>query len=188
MNSNEFQEHTEQVERLVEQVSAIQDDDARTTALDLLRALMDLHGAGLTRIVELLGESEAGKKSLARVGQDPLVCGLMVLYGIHPVSLEDRIKNAVDKARPLVQKHGGTVELLDVSDGLVRVSISSTGNGCHSSPDALKQIVEQSIREAAPEVVEVTADGVTASASAFLPLNMIQPAIQEEKHYEKSTA
>jgi len=187
-NNNDFQAHTQQVERLVEQATALQDDDARATALDLLQATMDLHGAGLARIVELLGESEAGRKTLARLGEDPMVCGLMVLYGIHPVCLEDRIKNAVEKARLQVQKQGGKVELLEVSDGLVRVSISSTSNGCHSSPDALKQLVEQAIREAAPEIIEVVADGVASSNSAFLPINMIQPAMKEEKNYEESPA
>ncbi len=189
MNSNEFQAHTEQIERLVERVSSLSDSDARTLALDLVQALMDLHGAGLSRMVELLGDSgEAGKKSLATLGDDPVVCGLMVLYGIHPVELRDRVNGAVEKVRPQVQKQGGTVELLEVSEGLVRVSISSSSNGCHSSPDALKQLVEQAIREAAPEVIEVVADGVASSHSAFLPVNMIQPAMKEEKSYEESPA
>ena len=62
MDSNEFQAHTEQIERLVERVSALRDDDARATALDLLQAVMDLHGAGVSRIVEMLGDSgEAGR-------------------------------------------------------------------------------------------------------------------------------
>jgi Fe-S cluster biogenesis protein NfuA len=189
MNSNEFQEHTEQIERLVAQVSSLQDSEARTMALDLVQALMDLHGAGLSRIVELLGESgEAGRKSLTNLGADPVVCGLMVLYGIHPVELRDRVNAAIEKVRPHVHKQGGKVELLDVSDGLVRVSISSSSNGCHSSPDALKQIVEQAIREVAPEVIEVVAEGVASSSSAFLPINMIQPAVKEEKSYEESPA
>jgi Fe-S cluster biogenesis protein NfuA len=189
MDSNEFQAHTEQIERLVEQVSALADDDARTMALDLLQALMDLHGAGLSRIVEVLGESgEAGRKSLAKLGEDPLVCGLMVLYGVHPAGLEDRVRGAVEKVRPQVSKQGGTVELFGVSDSLVRVSIHSSSNGCHSSPDALKLIVEQAIREAAPEVTEVVADGVVSSTSTFLPLNSIQPAAKEEKRYEESPA
>ncbi len=189
MNSNEFQAHTEQIERLVEQVTALPDSDARTVALDLVQALMDLHGAGISRIVELLGESsEAGRKSLTKLAGDPLVCGLFVLYGVHPVGLADRVNGAIDKARLQVQKQGGKVELLEVSDGLVRVSISSSSNGCHSSPDALKQIVEQAIREAAPEVIEVVADGVASTSSAFLPIDMIQPAVREEKSYEKSPA
>ena len=189
MDSNEFQAQTEQIERLVEQVSSLADNDARTMALDLVQALMDLHGAGLSRIVELLGNSgEPGRKSLTKLGGDPLVCGLMVLYGIHPVELRDRVKDAIERSRAQVAKQGGTVELLEVSDGLVRVSISSTSNGCHSSPDALKQLVEQAIREAAPEIIEVVADGVASSNSAFLPINMIQPAMKEEKNYEESPA
>lgn len=189
INSSEFQAHTEQIERLVEQVSALPDAEARTMALNLVQALMDLHGAGLSRITELLGESgEAGRKALAKLGADPVVCGLLVLYGIHPVELRDRVTGAVEKVRPQVQKQSGNVELLEVSDGLVRVSISSTGDGCHSSLDALKQIVEQAIREAAPEIVEVAADGVASSNSAFLPVSMIQPAIKEEKRYEESPA
>ena len=121
-------------------------------------------------------------------GKTPLVCGLMVLYGVHPVALEDRVKGAIEKVRPHVNKQGGTVELLEVGDGLVRVSIHSSGNGCHSSPDALKLIVEQTIREAAPEVTEVVADGVPASSSGFVPLTQVQPAMKEEKSYEESPA
>jgi Fe-S cluster biogenesis protein NfuA len=189
MNSNEFQAHTEQIERLVEQVSSLADSEARSLALGLVQALMDLHGAGLSRMVELLGDSgETGRKSLIKLGADPVVCGLMVLYGIHPVEFRDRVNTAIEEVRPHVQKQGGKVELLEVSDGVVRVSISSSSNGCHSSPDALKQLVEQAIREAAPEVIEVVADGVASSNSAFLPVNMIQPAMKEEKSYEKSPA
>jgi Fe-S cluster biogenesis protein NfuA len=176
MNNGEFQAHAEQIERMVERVNQIPEEDARTAALELMQSLMDLHGAGLARIVEVLSESgDAGRNSLAHLGSDPLLCGLMVLYGVHPLSLDERVRRAIEKVRPQVQKQGGSVELLDVNDSLVRVSISSTGNGCHSSPDALKSAVEQAIREAAPEVIEFVAEGVASSAAGFIPVNMIQP-------------
>lgn len=176
MNSGEFQAHAEQIERMVESVNELQDEDARTAALELMQSLMDLHGAALARIIEVLSESgDAGRNSLAALGSDPLLCGLMVLYGVHPLSLEERVARALKKVRPQVQKQGGTVELLDVNDSQVRVSISSTGNGCHSSPDALKSAVEQAIREAAPEVIEFVAEGVASSGAGFIPVNMIQP-------------
>jgi Fe-S cluster biogenesis protein NfuA len=189
LNSNEFQAQTQQIERLVEQVSAFPDGEMRTAALDLVQALMDLHGAGISRIVELLSESgETGRKSLNSLASDSLVCGLLVLYGVHPVALSDRVNAAIEKARPQIQKQGGTVELLGVNEGQVRLSITSSGSGCHSSPDSLKEAVEQAIREAAPEIVEVIAEGVSSSSSAFLPVNMIQPAMKEEQRYEKSSA
>ena len=187
MNNGEFQAHTEQIERLVQRVSGLADDDARNTALELLQSLMDLHGAALSRVVEVLTESgDAGRNSLAKLGNDPLICGLLVLYGIHPVSLEDRVARAIEKVAPQLRKHGGTVELLGVADTVVRVKLQTSGNGCGSSPDALKSTVEQAILEAAPDVVQVVAEGMPSSA--FVPLNMIQPAAKEEKKYEESAA
>jgi Fe-S cluster biogenesis protein NfuA len=187
MNNGEFQAHTEQVERLVQRVNGLADDDARGTALELLQSLMDLHGAVMSRIVEVLSDSgDAGRNALAKLGNDPLVTGLLVLYGVHPVPLEDRVARAIEKVGPQLRKQSGTVELLGVAEAMVRVKIQSSGNGCGSSPDALKQMVEQAILEAAPDVVQVVAEG--APSSGFVPLNMVQPAGKEGKKYEESAA
>jgi Fe-S cluster biogenesis protein NfuA len=180
MTSSEFQAYAEKIERAVQRVNALQPEDSRTAALELMQSLMDLHGTALARIVEVLSDAgDAGRNSLANLGSDPLLCGLMVLYGVHPLSLEQRVQRAIDKVRPQVQKQGGRVELLDVNDSQVRVSISSSGNGCHSSPDALKSAVEQAVREAAPEVIDFVAEGVASSAAGFIPVNMIQPVKED---------
>jgi Fe-S cluster biogenesis protein NfuA len=180
MTNSEFQAHAEQIERRVQRVNDLPNEGARTAALELMQSLMDLHGEAMARIVEVLCDSgDAGRNTLALLGSDPLLCGLMVLYGVHPLSLEERVARAIDKVRPQVQKQGGKVELLDVSDSLVRVSISSSGNGCHSSPDALKTAVEQVVREAAPEVIDFVAEGVASSAAGFVPLSTIQPVMKD---------
>jgi Fe-S cluster biogenesis protein NfuA len=117
-----------------------------------------------------------------------MVCGLLVLYGVHPVAMEDRITRAVEKAAPQLRKHGGSAELLGIADAVVRVKIQSSGHGCGSSPDALKSTVEQAILEAAPEVLEVVVEGVPSTSTGFVPLNLIQPAAKEETKYEESAA
>src|ERR1700681_1444430 len=89
LGNREFQAHTERIERLVQQASGLADAGARTTSLELLQSVMDLHGAVVSRIVELLDSSETGRASLARLGSDPLICGLLVLYGVHPVALPE---------------------------------------------------------------------------------------------------
>jgi Fe-S cluster biogenesis protein NfuA len=188
MNNGEFQAHAEKVEQLVQRANALPDADARATALELLQSLMDLHGAVLSRLVEVLATSgEAGRVSLAKLGSDPLVCGLLVLYGVHPVALEERVTRAVEKARQQLRKQGGSVALIGIANLVVRVKIQSSGHGCNSSADALKVTVDQAILEAAPEVVEVVADGGSTSAPGFVPLNMIQP-VKKEKEYEESAA
>ena len=188
LGSREFQSHTERIEQMVERVSELADAGARATALELLQAVMDLHGAAFSRIVEVLDASESGRASLARLGSDPLICGMLVLYGVHPLALEERIAGAVASAAPQLRKKGGTAELLGIDDTTVRVRIQSSGHGCGSSVDALKETVEQAIREAAPEVVGVVVEGVPSTASGFVPLNLIQPATREEKNYEESAA
>ncbi len=186
--SSEFQAHTERIEEMVQRVSGLADDAARTCALELLQSIMDLHGAVVSRLVEVLNASEAGRASLAKLGCDPLVCGLLVLYGVHPVALEDRVARAVENAAPQLRKHGGSAELMAVADAVVRVKIQSSGHGCGSSADALKSTLEQAILEAAPEVVQVVAEGMPSTAG-FVPLNLIQPAMKkEEKSYEESAA
>ena len=189
MNSRAFQAHAEAIERLVEHVNALSDEDARTAALELLQSLMDLHGAVVSRMVEVLANSgEAGRAALAKLGSDPLITGLLVLYGVHPVAFEDRVGRAIEKVSQKLQKQSASVELVAIAETAVTVKIHSSGHGCGSSPEALKRVVEQAIMEAAPEVVDVIAEGATSSASAFVPLNMIQPATKEESKYEESAA
>lgn len=188
MNNSEFQERTEHISQLVERVNEIADVDARTTALELLQSVMDLHGAGLSRAVEVLADSgESGRNSLAKLSADPLLCGLMVLYGIHPVPLKERVSRAVEELAPQLRKRSATAELVAVDDVVVRVKATTGGSGCGASADEVKQMVEQAILEAAPEV-EILLEGLSSSEAGFVPLSMIQPSLKEEKSYEESTA
>lgn len=187
--NSEFQAHTERIEQLVERVSGLADEAARTTALELLQSIMDLHGAVISRIVEVLNSTESGRASLVKLSLDPLICGLLVLYGVHPVALEDRVARAVENVLPQLRKHGGTAELIVIAEDVARVKIQSSGHGCGSSVDALKGTVEQAILEAAPELVQVVVEGTpSSSATGFVPLTLVQPATKEEKTYEKSAA
>jgi hypothetical protein len=187
MNNGEFQAQTQRIEQLVQRAWALQDTEARNTALELMQALMDLHGSVMARIIELLSESgDAGRNSLARLGSDPLVCGLLVLYGIHPVPLEDRVKRAIEKIGPELRKQAASIKFLSVADCVVRVKIETQSHGFASSPEKLKLALEHAILEAAPEVIEIVTEGLPLSG--FIPLAMIQPATGEETFYEKSTA
>ncbi|HVP64071.1 MAG TPA: NifU family protein [candidate division Zixibacteria bacterium] len=185
----EFQQRTEEIDRLVQHVNELADGDARTTALELLQAVMDLHGAGFARMIEVLREcGDAGQTALKKLGADPLLCGLMVLYEVHPFTMEERVATAVEMIRPRLRKHEAQIELLGVCDGVVRVEIHASGHGCHSSPDAVREQVEQAILEAAPETTQIVVEGIPIAAGGFVPINMVQPALKEERRYEKSSA
>jgi Fe-S cluster biogenesis protein NfuA len=193
MENAEFQQHAQKVEQLVQRVTALSDEGARSTALELMQGLMDLHGSAITRIVEILADSgESGHSSLEKLGRDPLVCGLLVLYGVHPVPFETRVADALDRIAPKLRKQSGSAELLGIGETSVRIAVQGSGTGCHSSPDALKEMVEQAIREIAPEVTELVIETPASVQSGFVPLNVLQPAThrgeERRKEYEESTA
>jgi Fe-S cluster biogenesis protein NfuA len=188
MNNGEFQTRTQQIERLLEQINTLDDESARLTAVELMQTLMDLHGAALCRIVEMLSNSgESNRSALRKISDDPLVCGLLVLYGIHPLSPQERVVRAVERIKPQLQKLGSTLELTTIDDNVVHLKLLGTRLDVHSATSA-RAMIEQAVRESVPEVAEVAIDGVPDSG--FVPLTMIQPAISttEEKQYEESTA
>jgi Fe-S cluster biogenesis protein NfuA len=61
--------------------------------------------------------------------------------------------------RPHLDSHGGNVELLSITDGVVRLRLEGTCRGCPSSAETLKLAIESAIYSAAPDVVSIEAEG-----------------------------
>ncbi|MCL6621937.1 MAG: NifU family protein [Syntrophobacterales bacterium] len=83
----------------------------------------------------------------------------IITIGRHCV--EDVIKRGVEmaiaKIRPFLQRDGGDIELVDVSDGIVKVRLTGACKGCPMSQMTLKQGVEKAIMREVPGVTEVQA-------------------------------
>ncbi|MCM3872187.1 MAG: NifU family protein [Pyrinomonadaceae bacterium] len=157
----------EQIEGLVRKIENLSDDEARASALALVQALMEFHGAGIERMMEIVAESrEAGDAIFDRFGADDLVGSLLLLYGQHPLTLETRVTQALDKVRPYLDSHGGNVELLGITDGVVQLRMQGSCKSCPSSSMTLKLAIEEAIYAAAPDVVGIEAEGVTEQTSA----------------------
>lgn len=145
--------HIDQIEKLIEKLDQLQDAEARTTALALVQSLMDMHAEAFDRVLELCGSRSVVEKLAA----DELVGSLLLLYGLHPEPVENRVEAALEKVRPYIHSHGGKVTLLRVDDGIVHLRLDGTCEDCPASALTLKTSVEEAIFEAAPEVREVRA-------------------------------
>ena len=151
----------EVVDDLVRTLETTADADARSAAQDLVKAVMDLNAAGLTRILQMAQRSgEAGRRLADQFTEDGLVASLLLLYGLHPKDLETRVRGALDKTRPYLKSHGGNVELVEIdAAGTVRLRLQGSCHGCPSSAMTLKNAIEQAIHEAAPDVTAIVVDG-----------------------------
>ncbi|MFH1645128.1 MAG: NifU family protein [Candidatus Omnitrophota bacterium] len=72
--------------------------------------------------------------------------------------MREKIEAALDMIRPALQRDGGNVELVDVTDdGIVKVKLTGACSGCPMSQMTLKMGVEKVIKDHVPEVKEVVA-------------------------------
>jgi Fe-S cluster biogenesis protein NfuA len=173
LKTSEVQRQTGRIEGLVRKLESAADPDLLTTAQELVRSLMELYGAGLERITEIVfAKGEAGREILDQFGRDELVGNLLAANGLHPLDLEARVRRAVDKLRTKA-----TVESLSVEQGVIglRLRLRATGSGCGSGAATLKAAVEEAIYEAAPDLVRLEIEGIeeTGAASGFVPLEKL---------------
>jgi Fe-S cluster biogenesis protein NfuA/nitrite reductase/ring-hydroxylating ferredoxin subunit len=172
LEQKDFVSRMQQVEGLIRKIENVPDAQARASALELVQSLMDFHGAGLDRLMEIVAEAgEAGYAIFDNFARDDLVGSLLLLYGLHPVPLEMRVTQALDKVRPYLDSHGGNVELLGITDDVVRLRLQGSCKSCPSSSMTLKLAIEEAIYAAAPDVVAIEAEGVAEKA---VPTGFVQ--------------
>jgi Fe-S cluster biogenesis protein NfuA/nitrite reductase/ring-hydroxylating ferredoxin subunit len=124
--------------------------------------LVDLYGGALERILVIVDEGGEPVWGLFdRFTGDELVRTLLILHGLHPSDLDTRIREAIEKVRPYLKSHGGGVEVLGIDDeGVLMLRLQGSCEGCPSSTLTVKLALERAIREAAPEITAVKAEGV----------------------------
>jgi Fe-S cluster biogenesis protein NfuA/nitrite reductase/ring-hydroxylating ferredoxin subunit len=172
LEEKEFQRRIQKIEGLVRTLESVADPRVRASAQDLVRSLMDLHGAGLDRLLSIVaGAGEPGRAIFDDLARDDLVSKLLLLYGLHPVDLETRVAQALETVRPYLRSHGGGVELLSASEGAVRLRFSGSCHGCASSAMTLKLAIEDAIYAAAPDVESLEVEGVVESTK---PTGLVQ--------------
>ena len=138
---------------------------------EVIGLLVELYGAGLERILEVVNEdAEAAAPLLKRFTDDKFIESLLVLHGIHPIDVDTRIEAALDQARPYLGSHAGGVEYLGVDDdGVAHLKLEGSCHGCPSSTVTVKLTLEQAIAEAAPEVIRVQVEGVAEAPTGPSP-------------------
>ena len=155
-----------EVEELLDRVEAFPEPQ-RAVATELVQALLDMYGEGLAKIVA------AGPVPV----EDELVAHLLLLHGLHPVPVAERVTGALDSVRPYLAAHGGGVELLGVDEGVVRLRLEGACHGCPSSALTLRAAVEDAVMKAAPDVERIEADGVV-DAPPLLQIEIACPVPQ----------
>jgi len=143
-----------------------------------VQSLFDLHGAALEKALDIVAEAgEPGMNIIDRLGRDSLVRSVLILYGLHPEDLERRVVKAVDRIRPQLRKQGCEIELLGVSDGVIRLCVDTGSHCCGSTAKTIQATLEGAMYDAAPDLTSLVIEGLeTKPSSGFVGLDKLMSA------------
>jgi Fe-S cluster biogenesis protein NfuA/nitrite reductase/ring-hydroxylating ferredoxin subunit len=159
----------EKVDALLTQIGEQGGGQAAATADELVRVLVEYYGGGLERVVELLGA-----ESTFALTKDPYVESLLVLHGLHPLGIDERIEQALDRVRPYLGSHAGGVAYLGVDDDdTAHLRLDGSCNGCPSSTVTVRMTIEEAVLAAAPELAGIEVEGaVEEDAKPLLQIGL----------------
>ena len=155
----------ERVEVLLSELRSQAGPQVAATAEELVSCLVELYGAGLARITEIVGEDESGPKLMDKLVADPLVESLLLVHDLHPLDTSARVRRAVEEVLPQLGSHAGNVEYLGLDEaGVLRLRLEQSG----CSADTVRDLIEKAVAGAAPEAAGVAIEMVQPPAEPTL--------------------
>lgn len=67
----------------------------------------------------------------------------------------EQVETVLDTIRPALMADGGNVELVDVTDGIVKLRLQGACHGCPMSQMTLRMGIERELRKHFPEIQQV---------------------------------
>jgi Fe-S cluster biogenesis protein NfuA len=147
---------------LLEQLEQIPGRTAET-ALEAVALLTEVYGEALARMVDRMAAGDP--EAIRSLAADELLGHLLILHGLHPASVEERVTQALEEVRPYVRSHGGDVELVAVEGSVARVRLTGSCQGCPSSSATLELAVKQAVLAAVAEISDVISDAVAGNGN-----------------------
>ena len=174
-HEKDFQARVLGIGGLLHELETIVDPAARATARQLVQLLMELHGAALERMLEIVFDSgAAGQPLIETLGEDPLVSSLLVLYGLHPHDLSTRVERKLHQLRAPLNKMGARAELIELAGADVRVHAVVEGHACGSTAASVQSLLERELFECAPDINSLVIEGLEKpAASGFVALDTL---------------
>jgi hypothetical protein len=142
----------QRIEYLLERLGSLPDRRPLEWAESLVRTLTDLYGEGLRRTL-----AAAPPGLLQTVAGDELVSALLVLHGLHPESLRQRVDDALATLPRLLGVEDARVVEADEADGRVQIRVL-LAPGARRNRDAVEKLVRETVEKAAPDALSVVID------------------------------
>jgi Fe-S cluster biogenesis protein NfuA len=146
----EFAEILPLIGELAERLAEHDDKDVADTATEMLDWIDVFHANGVGRLVEMIREWR-GEILLEAVAADPVAGVLLQAYGLgDDIDLDAArvsVQAALAEVRPYLHSHGGDMEVVHIEDGVVRLKLHGSCDGCTASDATIIEQVEAAMKE-----------------------------------------
>lgn len=119
------------------------------------RAIETLHGEALRRLVRALRSDEAGAAKLRDAADDEVVYAVLRRHDIIKPSLDERVRKALQKIRPLLATHGGDVEVIGIEPPRLLMRFLGACDACPAQSFTLKSVIASALKLDCPEIKEI---------------------------------
>jgi Fe-S cluster biogenesis protein NfuA/nitrite reductase/ring-hydroxylating ferredoxin subunit len=164
--SIELNQHGKRVQELIAEIDDVTDANTRELLQECMQEVLAFYGLGLSRVLEVAKSVSGGQDVYDKLVHDGIVRGLLLIHGLHPVPLEARLREALEKVRPYMESHGGNVELLSLDSDVAHLRLVGHCKSCPSSAVTLELALKQAIEEACPDLLSFECEGVAEAAKS----------------------
>jgi len=186
-HTNDLAREGQRIQQVVEKIGTLRDPATQKMLQETLESVLTFYGHGLERILELIDNAGPdGEKVRDVLIHDPGVRGLLLIHGLHPVPLEQRLAEALDKVRPYMESHGGNVELVSLENDFAKLRLQGHCKTCPSSTVTLELAVRAAIEEACPDLAGFEVEGAT-NADPAKSFNHVPSAAPEWTRIESAS-
>lgn len=143
------------ISALAQELMEHEDPEVAGRVTELLEWYDAFHRDGLGQLVEMV-RNWRGEIFLESVDRDPIAGTLLEFYDLGEgpnakADAEQAVAAALEEVRPIVESHGGSIEVANIADGVVKVRMMGTCDGCPSSSATLTYGVEEALRKHWPD-------------------------------------
>jgi hypothetical protein len=161
------------IEATIEDLGRVADPRSLAGARALVAAVLSLHADGLARALEVIRSRPEGASLVASLAADDVVASLLLLHGLHPVPLAERVRASLAKVVPI----GWALDLTELEEGHVRVAARRVVGAARAVKAAqVRVLVEEALEEAAPDAEGVEVTAADEDDGGFVPVERLTGA------------
>jgi hypothetical protein len=158
----------DRIEQLLEELETLTARPVWLRIEELAQRLVQLYGSGLERMLGHLQAAGRLDEAIAeRLASDELLSSLLLLHGLHPWPVEERVRRALERAAPQLADLG-VFSLLAVEGEVARLRL----DGPPPAAVSAERLLYRALADAAPEILRVQVEGLTPPAPGLVQIDL----------------